>query len=310
MKRLLAVPILCLCVVGISSAADPQLLGLMMPDAKVLAGANISQVLTSPLGQFLLSQTPLNDPNVQQLLKATGFDPTRDISQIVAASNSAPTQQSGLAAVRGVFDIAHIVEFMKSTGAKVDNSQGVPVVASPDGKGVLAFLDGTLVIAGDPDSVAAAIARRSSPSVLDPALAAKANSLSGSQDAWVVSTLAVPATPSLPLGMDPAAIQNIQQSSAGVKFGSSVVISAEAVEDTPQNATSLANILRMLASLATMNQSNPQMVQISTVLKTLTISTNGTALQLSLSIPEDVIEQLTPASHHKGPRRAALEPAK
>src|SRR5579864_8433546 len=135
-KRLFLLPVVCICAIGISSAADAQLLGLMMPDAKTLAGVNITQVLGSPLGQFLLAQAPLDDPNYQQFLQAAGFDPTRDISQIVAASSATPPQQqTGLVAIRGNFNIEKILAFVKVTGGKVDQSQGVPVIAGPDGKG-------------------------------------------------------------------------------------------------------------------------------------------------------------------------------
>ena len=34
-----------------ATAADPQLLNLVMPDAKVLAGVNVDQAKTSPFGQ-------------------------------------------------------------------------------------------------------------------------------------------------------------------------------------------------------------------------------------------------------------------
>ena len=60
---------------GVSSvwaAADPQLLGLLMPDAKILAGVQMGQAKASPFGQFVLSQA---GPNAQfdQLKAATGF---------------------------------------------------------------------------------------------------------------------------------------------------------------------------------------------------------------------------------------------
>ncbi len=306
-KRLFLLPVVCICAVGISSAADPQLVGLMMPDAKTLAGANVTQVLSSPLGQFLLGKTPVADPNYQQFLQASGFDPTRDISQIVAASSGTPQQQTGLVAIRGNFDLTKILAFLKLSGAKVDQSQGVAVIASPDGKGSVAILDNTTAIAGDPASVTAAIARRSSPSMLDPVLVAKANSLSASQDAWVVSTMTMPATPPQAGGIDLSALASIQQSSAGIKLGTSIVFSAEAVEDTPQHASSLADLLRMGVAFASMNQNDPKAAQLASVLKSLAIATQGNALQITLSIPEGLVEQLAPAEH-KPADRAALEP--
>jgi len=40
------------------SAADPQLLNLVMPDVKVMADINVEQAKTSPFGQFVLAAGP------------------------------------------------------------------------------------------------------------------------------------------------------------------------------------------------------------------------------------------------------------
>jgi len=210
--------------------------------------------------------------------------------------------------MRGTFDVAHIVSFVKMTGATVDQSQGVPVIASPDGQMAIALLDNTLAIAGDVNNVTAAILRKSAPSTLDPALLAKAAALSGNQDAWVVSTMtpgSVNIGPGGPAGLNLTALQNIQQSSAGLKFGASVNLTAEVVADTPQNANSLADVVRMLVNLSQMSQSSTAGVQIASVLQNLSIQTKGTAIEMSVAIPEDVIEQLSP-TNRMGMRKVAV----
>ena len=292
MKRFLAGIAVLVCASGMLPAADRQLVGLMMPDAKLLAGASVAQLRNSPYGLYLLTQGPMNDPNFQQFVQATGFDPTRDVTEIVAASADLQSQ-SGLLAARGTFDIAHILAYAKTTGVQVDESHGVPILASPDGKGSIAFLDATLVVIGDPDNVTAAVARKSNPSTLDPALTAKATALSATQDAWAVSTMAVPVAgaPGGSSGLNFSALQNLQQSSGGVKFGASVTVTAELVADTPQDAGALAALVQMLAALG---QTNPQTAQMSTVLETLTVQTKGSTVSLSLAIPEGVLEQLVP----------------
>src|SRR4029453_1372551 len=98
MKSFFAAAVVVICVSGTISAADKQLIGLMMPEAKVLAGANVSQVRNSPFGQFLISQGPFNEPEFQQFVQATGFDPLRDIFEVVMASPGVPGDKSGLVA--------------------------------------------------------------------------------------------------------------------------------------------------------------------------------------------------------------------
>jgi hypothetical protein len=146
----------------------------------------------------------------------------------------------------------------------------------------------------------AALARRSAPSALDPALIAKASALSATEDAWVVSTMnpgavGVPAGKG-PGGFDLTALKAIQQSSAGVKFGTSVNVSAEVVADTAQNANTLADLVRLVVQ---MTQLNPNSAEIAQVTQNLSIKTAGTSIQLTLAIPENLIEQMGPA--HKRP---------
>jgi hypothetical protein len=304
MKKLFVAAMVVICVSGTISAADRQLLGLMMPDAKVLAGMNVVQVRTSPYGQYLLSQGPFSQPQFQQFVQATGFDPLRDVTEVVAATSGNPGDKSGLAAVRGTFNVAQIVAFVKLTGGTVDESQGVPIIASPDGQMAIALVDSTLALAGDPNSVIAAIPRRSAPSNLDPALLGKANTLSAAEDAWAVTTMS-PSAIGLPSGQGPAglnlnALQNIQQSSAGVKFGTSVNVTAEVVADTAQNANMLADVVRLLVQLGELN---PQAAQVAPLLQNLSIKTAGTAIQLTLAIPEELIEQMGPAKHGPAVRK-------
>ncbi len=306
MKRQFAVPVLFVLLAATVSAADLQLLGLMMPDAQVLAGANVTQVFASPFGQYLQGQIPA-DPKLQQLLQATGFDPTRDITQIVAASPGIAGQQTGLVAVRGNFNVTQILALVSLSGTKVDQSLGVPIIASPDGQHAIAFLENTLLVAGDQASVTAAIPRKNNPSTLDSTLLAKANALSGTQDAWVVSKAAIPNAPQLPLGLNAQPLQNLQQTSAGVKFGTSVNVSAEAVEDTAQNANALGDLLRLVVALVQTNQSNPQIAPVIPVLQSLTISTKGTALEVTLAIPEELLEQLAPVPMRAPRHRVVAE---
>src|SRR6266496_1903095 len=105
MKRTLVLIAIFVCASGLAGAADKQLLGLMMPDAKVLAGANVLQVRSSPYGQYVWSKLPVGDPKFQEFVSATGFDPARDIVEIVAATADVQGGHNGLVAARGSFDV-------------------------------------------------------------------------------------------------------------------------------------------------------------------------------------------------------------
>src|SRR5215472_6743239 len=93
--------------VAVASGADPQLLNMVMDDAKVMAGVNIEQAKTTPFGQYVLSQLPAQDKHLDEVITLTGFDPRRDVRELLLASPSSDSK-SGIALARGIFDIAKI----------------------------------------------------------------------------------------------------------------------------------------------------------------------------------------------------------
>ena len=289
-------------------AADQQLLSLVMPDAKALAGANVTQIKGSPFGQFLLSRIPTSLPEYQKFVTESGFDPTRDIIEVLAATAD-PVQHKGLIMVRGVFDVQRIAKLVEMTGgAQPIQHNGATIIAGPDKKAVIAFLDNSIAVFGDPDNVGAALDRRSNPGALDAALMAKVTQLSGSQDIWGVSNIIPmpPKTgnvqaPGMP-GMNLTALSKIQQSTFGVKFGAMVQLTAEATTETPQDSSALADLVRLVTSLAQMNQ-GPEAAQFASILKGLAVSATGNTLTLTLSIPEDQLEHLSPAQKQQRVRK-------
>src|SRR5258705_10392122 len=82
-------------------AADQQLLNLLMPDAKVVAGINVDQAKTSPFGQYVLLQMQTQDQHMRELHLQTGFDPTRDVHELLVASSAGPAKETGPARGRG-----------------------------------------------------------------------------------------------------------------------------------------------------------------------------------------------------------------
>jgi hypothetical protein len=276
-------------------AADPQLVSLVMPDAKVLAGVNVSQAKASPLGQYVLNQMQAQSAQLQQFATLTGFDPTRDVQEVLLASNGTPGGKTGLVLARGTFDANRIQALIQAGGGSTEVYNGATLLEDPMKQNAVAFLNPSLAVAGDVLSVKGAIDRQASPTVLDPAVQAQVTQWSGSEDAWVISNTppAHLTPPAVPGGPDPAllnALQNIQQGAGGVKFGAQVVFSGQAQADTPQNAASMASLLQFGASLVQMQtqQKNPQL---GAIMKSLSINSNGNLVNVALSVPESQIEQ-------------------
>lgn len=277
-------------------AADPQLLNLVMPDAKVLAGVNVEQAKGTPFGQYVLTQMQAQDQEMQKLATLTGFDPRRDVRELLVASNGVPADKTGLALASGTFDPAKITAAALLSGAKTETYNGVTIIEDPKQTNAIAFLSSTLVAAGDAASVKAAIDRQRTPQAIPSDLAVKVNQWSATQDAWVIcsvppSTLQPPATaPHVPGITGQGAFQSIQQASIGVKLGTLIVLTAEAQADTPQNASAMGDVLKLLANIMQMQAAqNPEAAAL---LKSLVVSTQGNTLKVSVSLPQDQLQQL------------------
>ncbi|MGH9632410.1 MAG: hypothetical protein ACRD7E_29240 [Bryobacteraceae bacterium] len=283
-------------------AADPALLNLIMPDSRAAGGVYVDRTLNSPLGQFLLSQMQREDEDFRKFVAATGFDPRRDLREILVASTGAPKKGNGLIVARGVFNGPQIAAFAKSEGASVTNHMGVDILTGGRGKhesGGVAFLDGSIAIAGDIDLVKAAIERRNNPAPLNSKMAAKVSEVSGMYDAWFVSQ--VPVSEVAPEGtsnrqvddaMKSGALRSIEETSGGLRFGTTIEIAGEAVTTTEKDATALADVIRFLAGMVQLNRQNPEMGKLAGLLESLELSTEANRMKVSLSVPQADLEEI------------------
>src|SRR5579864_5739926 len=167
-KPRLLLPVLTALVVPAVFAADAGLLRLVMPDAKVIAGLQVGRTRDSLFGQFVLSHMQFSGENFKKLIADTGFDPRRDLTEVVIASSwetSSPLSR-WLVMAKGTFDLQKIKQTAQSNGAAVTNFQGIPIYSfsgnqAPDSDSAISFLDATSAVMGDMTSVQAALTRRS-----------------------------------------------------------------------------------------------------------------------------------------------------
>jgi hypothetical protein len=162
----------------------------------------------------------------------------------------------------------------------------------------VAFIGNSIAIAGDATLVKAALDRQNTANSIDPNLAAQAQALSTSDDVWVASI----APGSFIYSPGPAGnpsthqistlLKNIQSFGGGAKFSDpDLNIAGQAITDTPDNAKALADIARLLRTLMGANTtSDPQAAAVLQLLQPLQITTDGTALDFSLTMPEAQLE--------------------
>jgi len=284
-------------------------MNLVMPDASTLAGANITNAEITPFGQYVLTQlTAAAGQELQTFVTSTGFDPRHDVSEILAASSGNTTNPSGLVMAVGNFQVSQITTAIAAGGSNLTVQTYGPATLVSGGSGKsnfsIGFLGTTIAVAGDTASVKAAIDRSTGANSINPALAVQVQTLSQSEDAWAVTdspaTTLIPGlgatgvTGTTPLGSQIGQmLSGILSSGGGIKFGDTVVITGQALTNNAANATALANVVQALATIASMaGTQNPQIASLAQLLQGMKVTTDGTTINLTLSIPETQIETL------------------
>ena len=284
------------------AAADPQLLGLLMPEAKGLAGMQVTEAKASRFGQFILSQA-VPAAEFDKLKAMTGFDPRTDLTEVVGG---ATLDGKALVAGRGSFQTSKIVNLATTAGVPVENYKGITILKL-DATGGAAFLDGTTFVAGMTDNVKSAVDRWQSGARANGTLATKVAEVSSTSQAWAVATgISELASHTVAPNTQPAPpeaqmIQNvlskIDQIAGGVNFGDSVVIKGQAVAASASDAQALADVMNFMVMMASGKAPLPAVPQ---------VSASGATVNLTLTLTAEQMEQfLKPAQ-----QRAAVKVAR
>jgi len=304
-------------------AADQGLLNMVMPDAKVVAGLQVDTAKSSAFGQYVLAHMQPDDAGFKKFMADTGFDPRRDLREIVIASNWENTTSDNrfLVLARGAFDPGKIAAAVQTAGGSMTNFQGVTILltnSKPHGTGTpagIAFPDNSTALMGDVASVKAAIQRKQGNSTASASLLDKVRDPSTNNDFWFVTLVplsefssAMP-DPNMQGAMKGNLMQAVSQASGGVRFGDPVQITGQAVTRSDKDAEALADVLRFLVGMIQQNRdSNATAGQISTLLDALDLKTSGNVMTMSLAIPEKQLEQLFEGigqGHHQAAKKAA-----
>lgn len=305
---------------GAFAATDPALLQLVMPDAQVVAGLQVTQAKGSLFGQYVLSHLSMNDTQLDQFVSETGFDPRQDVSEIVMASTwkASTSNNHWVVVAHGTFNTSKILGAGEANGGASGTYQGVKLVThagTSHGQltNAFGFFDANTAIAGDVASVKAAIDRKQSNAATDSTLLTKAQQSSANNDFWFVSLVPLSnfsnkiPDPNLSGAMQGNLFAAINQASGGIRFGDTVTISAEAVTRSEKDAQALVDVVKFFAGLVQLNrQKNPAAGQVATLLDTLQTSTTGNTTTISVAIPELQLEQLLNASRSRA-RKASLQ---
>jgi len=297
--RLLSVPLLLMAASPwtVFAAVDPGLLDLTPPETKVLMGVEVERALQSSFGQFALAKLPQND-GMMQFITATGFDFRRDLREILIASDGSrvsPGTGTSLILLRGGFQPAKIAATAALSGATSSSYAGIPILTAPNGAQPVsgAFVDAGTLVLGAADAIKAAIDRRASGDHYTGALARKATDASEIYDIWMATagpftSLDVPSMGGIPATM----FTSIVEASAGVRFDSAGAnVTGEAVTVNDQDAQAIAGMGQLILAMAQTSKAPGSQAGVA-LPQNARIAADGSAVRLTLSIPEQQLEQM------------------
>jgi hypothetical protein len=273
-------------------AADPVLADLFPPDTKVAFGANVRHIAASALARSLQSQALSLPPGADWLksVSLAGFDPLRDIEEVLVASSGVGPQPQALLVLSGRFDVARLAE-----GAP--RYHGVPLPGGDkNATSLFALLDGATALAGDPALVRAAIDRREGGDHLNAVLAARIASLRQRYDVWGLGERPegfVAPTPEV------RQLETIDRFQFGLLLGSGLELTAELHARSPQDTEKLNASLAMVAAILKAQQPSANAAKFD-------LQADGDIVRFTMAISE---EELTRAIRGETARAAAPVPA-
>lgn len=301
MRRWLLPTLVALLPGSIFASIDPALLALVPPDSRLITGVDADRARSSSFGQYMLNRVRTNDPHFEQFVNDTGFDPRRDLQAFVFATNGAKGEGHFAILARGIFDADRLKAAAKAHGSTVQSYNGTDLFVSSKGQSNtgFAFLDSTSIALADTVTLKQILDNRNSPPALDPALLKLLESANTTNDVWFVSTLPgsfLASNLRQQTGEAPdnsGAFRGVIQSHGGVRFGDIVQLSFDALTRSPQDATSLTDVLRFLASATQMGRnSDPRAAILANSLDTMQLTSNGSTVHAGLALTEANLERL------------------
>lgn len=264
-----------------------------MPDARFVAGVNIERVRTSQVAQALWAQLAGSEHEVAELTRLTGFDPLRDLSEVFIAS-AGGSKPDVLFAARGAFGRTDLAAVARGKIAGRETYQGVEILLAEEKEGepmALAFLEPTLLVAGDPASVRGAIARRGRSGLPAGEMRRQAEQWMGRYDVWgfslvPVEELAARAPRDQMAGILAGDVMKaIEQAGGGLRLGEAIELELRTVSRTEQDAANLANALRFFSGMLQAREPAA-----ASYLRDLSVE--GRTMRLAMAIPENEVRRM------------------
>jgi hypothetical protein len=290
---------------ALGGAPGPDELRYVPSDARVLAYANVRDVMNSELRQKVLKIRPEGERH-DEFKQATGIDIENDIDEVVASMSSIGEEpENALVIARGRFDAVRIEGFIREKGGVVTVHRGARLLThkthgrNKNGEVALAFVEPGLIAFGTGAAVRQAIDRKSGGENItsnDEVMGLVRDIDDG--NAWAVGRFdAIARRAHLPrevANQIPAI--NWFAASGHVNGGVRGQLRAEARDEA--SAQNLRDVVRGFMALAKLQAGAKP--EFNSILESLQLGGEGKTVSLMFSLPSEVIDMIAAlGAHHR-----------
>jgi hypothetical protein len=283
---------------ALSASTGPIELRYVPPDAAVIAYADVGAIMNSELRLRIKEAMPMHQQGQEEFARETGIDIERDIQYVVAAVT--PGTKSALLVARGNFNFTILENLAVEHGGVVETYREKKLISktndSTDGPrgGTLAFLEPGLVAIGDTDTVKRAIdAQLTAQSIIgNDEMMTFVKDIEAGNNAWAVGRFDVlTAHAKLPEQIARQIPPVKWFAAAGhINGGISGMVRVEANDDEAAELFR-RQVNGALAFGEMVGRSDPRA---SAVLKTVQMSGTGKTVQLSFTLPGELLQMVLP----------------
>jgi len=278
---------------GILPGRGPDELEWVPADVRLVAFANVSDVMHSELRQKIQALNPSHSTDFDNSFQSeTGIDIDSDIERVVVfmAASDQTTAGPPTVLARGRFDETRIIGLMQARGATVQDYKGERLFVNDEQRTALTFVQPGLVIVGKPAAVRQAVdTKASGGGIRENADVMQHITDADSGNAWAVARF-----DALTQGQLPSEIARRMpgitwfSATANINGGIHGLLKADTRDEAA--AQDLRDVIRGFVALARMQAGDTP--ALADVLSSFELGGQGTTVTLGFAITTDIIDAL------------------
>jgi len=252
-------------------AADALPGELIPPEARVVIGIHVGNLSRAFAASDFAAELKSQSSAILAQTPLAGFDPMKDLDEVLIASAGGGPNAPTLVVIRGRFDVERL-----GNGAK--RYHDVPLLEDPrQANSAMALLDANTALAGDLPLVRAAIDRRGQGARMNAALAARIEPMRSRYEIWGAGDIPE-AAPAAAAAGAPNPFEAIDRFQFGASVSHGLQFVAELRARNRQEAEKLATLVQMWQTMLKNPQTSGAKIQ---------IASENSTLKLDITIPEE-----------------------